>query len=214
MTSRSRNRSLIVQALTLVRMPLAIAFAALLAWRPPTWPVVAAALVILALGELSDLLDGMLARRWSVASEAGATLDPYSDSIARMIAYWGLANAGLAWTILPLVFAIRDVTVAYCRIISAGRGVSVSAKWSGKVKAVVQAVGAVVLLLLPLVVSPEQSWPRAFVSGIVLGATALSAIEYVVAAWRLIAASQKKGTERIIQDERKQGSETANSSRK
>ena len=44
--------------------------------------------------ELTDALDGAIARARGVTSELGATLDPLTDSMSRLIVYWTLAAAG------------------------------------------------------------------------------------------------------------------------
>jgi CDP-diacylglycerol---glycerol-3-phosphate 3-phosphatidyltransferase len=180
-TSQTASRNyLLVQGLTLSRIPLAIAFAAVLAgFRSPGLGVILACSVILAISEVTDALDGLLARRWGVVSETGAMLDPYSDSVSRLIVYWSLAWAGLALAFLPLVMAVRDVTVAYCRITWVRQGRSVSAKWSGKVKAVVQGVAAFVLLWSPLYVAATGAWIVTAVSGVVIAVTVYSAIDYL-----------------------------------
>lgn len=144
-----------VTAITVSRIPVSIVLV-FLATRADTanWKVTIALLILLTFIEVSDGLDGYLARKWGVGSEWGAMLDPYSDSIARLIVYFGLGQAGLVHPALLLVMAFRDVTVAYCRILLTQAGRSVGAMLSGKIKAVVQAVGAYAAVLsayLPLV---------------------------------------------------------------
>jgi CDP-diacylglycerol--glycerol-3-phosphate 3-phosphatidyltransferase len=174
------GRYLLVQAVTLSRIPLAIAFAAVLAaYRPLGLGAILACSAILAISEVTDILDGLLARRLGVVSETGAMLDPYSDSVSRLIVYWSLAWAGLALAFLPLVMAVRDVTVAYCRITWVRQGKSVSARWSGKVKAVVQGTAAFALLWSPLYVATIGDWASTAASWLVIAVTIYSAIDYV-----------------------------------
>lgn len=144
-----------VTAITVSRIPVSIVLVLLLALADVSdWRVTLVMLVLLTFIEVSDGLDGYLARKWNVGSEWGAMLDPYSDSVARLIVYFGLGQAGLVHPALLLVMAFRDVTVAYCRILLTQSGRSVAAMLSGKIKAVVQAVGAYAAILsayLPLV---------------------------------------------------------------
>ncbi len=177
------GRFWLVQAVTLARLPLAAGFAALLLYVKHTDGVLAGALVLLLLCELTDLLDGILARRIGVRSEWGALLDPYSDSVSRMIIYWGLACSGLAMAIVPLAMAVRDITVAYSRIVLTRYGHSVAANWSGKIKAGVQAVGAWLLVLGPIYWKWTGEWPRTAISLIVFVATLASAVQYVKSAY-------------------------------
>lgn len=177
------SRFVIVQLVTVVRVPLSILFAALLMLFSGGLPAAGrwGLAALLLAGEVTDALDGLLARRWDVKSEFGAMLDPYADSVSRIIVYWALSQVGLALAAVPLVMALRDITVAYCRIMLARSGRSVSANWSGKVKAVVQCVGAFCLLLCPL--APKVQEPTVTgVSWIIMLATAASSIQYIRAA--------------------------------
>ncbi len=178
----ARNRYRIVQAVTAVRIPLAIGFGLALPHTQarPTW--LYGCLALLLLQELSDLLDGHLARRFGVVSEWGQMFDPFADSVSRLIVYWSLASVGLASAILPLVMALRDIIVAYSRLVSQLRGGSVSARVSGKIKAWVQGLGAIFLLLTPIHALWTGVDAPIIVSWVVLLVTAGSAVEYVVGA--------------------------------
>lgn len=179
----SRFRFVLVQVLTLARVPLAMVFSALLMLDDTIWSVWGC-VIILAIIELTDLFDGMLARRFKVVSEWGAMLDPYSDSVSRLIVYWGLAVSGRALAFVPLAMAARDVTVAYARILIAKSGGSVSAKWSGKIKAVFQGVGAILIVLNPIYARWIGDWAMPAISWVVTAVTLGSLIEYVQTAIR------------------------------
>lgn len=181
-TDRRRGRFALVLGVTLVRIPLAVALAGLLLAAPKA---VWAALAVIVLIEVSDLADGLLARRHAVVSELGAALDPYCDSVSRLIVYWSLAAAGRAWWAVPLVMALRDVTTAYSRILLARRGRTVAAALSGKIKAVVQGAAALPLVALPWFDPSVRLWLMPAVSWAVIAVTAASAIEYVARAARV-----------------------------
>lgn len=188
--ARSKSTYHLVQMLTLVRPPLAAAFAAvLLSFKQPPSVlrqespfVLVLCAILLILMELSDVFDGILARRTGVVSEWGATLDPYADSISRITVYWALAYRGFAMALVPLIMACRDVTVAYCRIILTRSGWSVSARWSGKVKAQFQSVGAFFILLGPFYWAYTGKWTIHTLSWIIIVVTAASVVEYGAAA--------------------------------
>lgn len=118
--------------LTLFRIPLAITFLLLQVYIPWSTKLFIAGVILLAGIELSDLFDGILARRFKLVSELGATLDPFSDSISRIMVYSGLAFSGLCYAYVPLIMAIRDVTVSYSRILLVSKSKTASAKRSGK----------------------------------------------------------------------------------
>ena len=177
-----RQRSILVNLVTGSRVGLAVAVAALSPWsREARWAIIAAtALVVLV--ELTDLADGYLARLHGVVSEWGKMFDPYSDSIARLTIYWSLAVIGRCWVFLPLLMAVRDVTVSYARILMTRQGQSVAARWTGKLKAWVQGVGALVLISGPLWWGGAGPAVIHAASACVLLITAASMVDYSAAA--------------------------------
>jgi len=178
-TGANRFRFSAVFLLTILRGPLAVSFAVLFLTAGPGWTRVVLGLFLLAAMELTDLLDGFLARRFGVVTEWGAALDPYMDSFSRLIVYWTLACVGLTLPLVPLVMALRDVTVAYCRIFLARAGHTVAANWSGKIKAGVQAVTAMVIVGEPVYRPLLGSWLISLGAWVVIVITLASAIEYV-----------------------------------
>jgi len=183
-TSSSSVRFYFVVAVTLLRIPLAVVFAALILCCQPSVCRMYIALMILGVVELSDILDGILARKLKVVTEAGAAMDPWADSISRLVIYWALAISGIVLAIVPLVMAVRDVTVSYCRIIITRKGKSAKAMFSGKIKAIIQGGGAILLTAGPIYLDWTGPWPLATASWIILVVTAVSAIEYISAAMR------------------------------
>jgi len=91
--------------------------------------------------EVSDLLDGHLARKLGLESEAGRVLDPLADSLSRLTYFICFAGSGIMpiWILLVLVY--RDVAVSYIRVMFSRGNVMMPARASGKVKAWVYAVG-------------------------------------------------------------------------
>jgi CDP-diacylglycerol--glycerol-3-phosphate 3-phosphatidyltransferase len=178
-----RRRFALVLSITFARIPLAIAFAAVEILLPSDLLRAGIGLLLILLMETSDLLDGILARKYAVTSELGAMSDPYSDSTSRLIVFWAFACEGSALAFVPLVMALRDVTVAYSRILLTRYGRSVRANWSGKIKAAVQAGAAMGLVLSPLVIEYTGRWPQITISWITAVVTAASAVQYVASAF-------------------------------
>ncbi len=179
---KDRNGVLIVNLLTGSRLAFAATVALLTLWSAHERWAVLASVGLVALIELTDLLDGYLARSRGAVSEFGKMFDPYADSISRLTVYWSLAVVGRCWAVLPLVMAVRDVTVSYSRILMTQRGQDVSARYTGKLKAIVQGVCALLLMAGPLY---WGAWDSALIHGL-SGAVALitvaSMFDYGVAA--------------------------------
>ena len=171
-----------LQIMTLIRIPMGAAFGLVLVYAAEGSLKLIACLALLILIEASDLLDGVLARRYDLVSEYGAMLDPYADSITRLIVYWSMAANDLVLFLVPLAMALRDITVAYSRISLAKKNRTVSAKRSGKIKAMFQAIGAFLALLGPFYWDAVGSWSFHALSWVLITVTLLSAVEYVRAA--------------------------------
>lgn len=95
---------------------------------------------VLALCEASDVLDGAAARKRNQTSSVGMLLDPLADTITRFCMFLGLLKTGLLPLWMAVVLFVRDISVAYLRSFAACEGIVISARWSGKVKAVIQAI--------------------------------------------------------------------------
>lgn len=170
-----------VQAVTASRLFLAVGVAVLTLWSGEMWALYVS-LALMGLAELSDLLDGMLARSLKAVTSFGKMFDPFCDSISRLIIFWALAVMDRTWAFVPLVMAVRDVTVAYCRVNLAGVGRDVSARVSGKVKAWIQGLGGFALMAIPLY---PEGWenPVKWVASIaVLAITLYSMVDYILGA--------------------------------
>jgi len=102
------------------------------AWGKP------AAVAIAILFEVTDLADGIIARRFGQVSDLGKFLDPAADSIARFTVFLCFLQGGYASIWVVVIIFWRDSLVATLRIVGASRNVIISARWSGKVKAWVQ----------------------------------------------------------------------------
>jgi len=141
---------LLVNLLTGSRLVFAVVVAVLVPWAAEEpWAILVATALVGAV-ELSDLLDGHLARRHNVVSEFGKVFDPYADSVSRLTVYWALAMMGRSLYIVPLVMAVRDISVSYVRIVMMKRGWDGSARFAGKLKALVQGLAGLALMSGPL----------------------------------------------------------------
>jgi len=175
----NRRGYLLIQSITLARIPLAVAFLIFLSFTNDSTASFIIAFLLLLLIEATDAFDGKIARRYNLASEWGATLDPFADSISRLLIYTTLASRDMVLFLVPLSMALRDITVAYARILLAQKSRSVSARISGKVKAIVQASGAFLALSGPFYWAHIGYWSFHVLSWIIITVTLLSSIEYI-----------------------------------
>lgn len=109
-----------------------------------------ATILVMLLAEISDLMDGHLARKLNVASAFGKIVDPLADSLYRALVFLAFMDAGWMPAWMVAVIVSRDILVSYLRIFSEQHGVTMGARQSGKIKAVFQGVvqiGTVVLVI-------------------------------------------------------------------
>jgi len=106
-------------------------------------------LIFIILVEITDLLDGYLARKLNLVTFVGKILDPFSDSISRLIIYGSLAYKGLCLPFVPIIMVLRDIVIAYTRIVQVTYSIDCSVRFSGKLKAFIQGFGAIILISLP-----------------------------------------------------------------
>lgn len=109
-------------------------------------------LFLLFLSEVSDVLDGYLARKHDLVTDLGKILDPMADTITRLTILLtftqGLIKLPL---LLVFVFIYRDTMISTLRTLCALRGVTLAARTSGKIKAILQGVSmfAIIFLMIP-----------------------------------------------------------------
>ena len=152
-----------------------------------------AALAVAVLFEVTDLLDGYLARTMGRVTELGKYLDPLADSLSRFSVFLCFLAAGFAGIWMLAVLFYRDSIVSAVRIAAATRNQSVAARSSGKLKAIVQ--GAAILLVLSLDLArlagsgpaslafdAAAFWSLTAVTAV----TAYSAVDYVAGNWAVI----------------------------
>jgi CDP-diacylglycerol--glycerol-3-phosphate 3-phosphatidyltransferase len=101
------------------------------------------------ISEISDAFDGYFARRYNQVTDLGKILDPMADSLYRisMFLTFTLPPVNLP-IILIFIFIYRDTVISTLRTICAFKGFALAARPSGKLKAVIQAISAFVIIFL------------------------------------------------------------------
>lgn len=110
-------------------------------------------LAVLMVCEASDMVDGMVARRFDEVTDLGKVLDPMADSLTRVSLFFTLTQGMVQLPVmLVLVFLYRDFCTGALRTASALSGVALAARPSGKLKAILQAFVSflIVTLMIPV----------------------------------------------------------------
>jgi len=143
---------------------------------------------LVGLAELTDLFDGMAARKRDQVTELGKILDPMADSIFRLSVFLAFTQGVVGLPLwLVLFFFYRDSIISMLRTTCALRGFTLAARLSGKVKAVVQCCATFMILglMIPhafgyLSLSAFQNISFYIVSGAV-AYSVFSGVEYLYA---------------------------------
>jgi CDP-diacylglycerol--glycerol-3-phosphate 3-phosphatidyltransferase len=105
-------------------------------------------LVILIFSELSDIFDGVIARKTNQVSVLGKLLDPMADSIFRLSVFFTFTLTSVALSLLlVLLLFYRDCLVAAIRNLCALNGHALAARPSGKLKAIIQAITSFIIVI-------------------------------------------------------------------
>jgi CDP-diacylglycerol--glycerol-3-phosphate 3-phosphatidyltransferase len=139
-------------ALTLLRPAIApfFAFAFIRGFDGGSTPWLWAALALLVVGEVSDALDGHIARKRKQVTDFGRICDPMADSLYRLTAILTFMVVGIIPMWMFLVFFYRDTFLSLARTMCAAKGTVLAARMSGKLKAVFQAIAIVGTVLVAL----------------------------------------------------------------
>jgi CDP-diacylglycerol--glycerol-3-phosphate 3-phosphatidyltransferase len=174
--------------LSLLRIALAPIIMFLVIWGEdsPEWYWVAAAL--LALGAVTDWLDGWFARRSDTVSAVGASLDLVADKVLVAVVIIALVQVGLLPGWWAAVVISREMAVTGLRAQAAGKGISIPAGPAGKLKTAVTFLALLVLLLWQSLVSDVLLW-------VALALTVYSGAEYLVTGMRKLWAESSTQSE-------------------
>lgn len=99
-------------------------------------------LFLLAIIELSDALDGYIARKKNQVSDFGKLFDPFADSISRLTIFSSFLIKGIIPIWMFFIFLYRDSFVVAIRHLCIKKNVVLAARISGKLKAIFQAIGS------------------------------------------------------------------------
>ena len=105
--------------------------------------------ILLGILELSDALDGYIARKYNQVTDLGKILDPMADSILRITVFLAFTQDPVNLPIfLIFIFLYRDSMISMLRTLCALKGFALAASMKGKIKSIMQAFAAFIIILL------------------------------------------------------------------
>lgn len=113
------------------------------------------ALLIFAVASLTDMLDGMIARKYKLITNFGKFADPLADKMLVGSAMICLSVLGWVPVWMTLIIIIREFIISGFRLIAAEKGKVIAAGWWGKWKTAV----TMIAIILQIVVLNAQGFP-------------------------------------------------------
>ncbi|MDR0598722.1 MAG: CDP-diacylglycerol--glycerol-3-phosphate 3-phosphatidyltransferase [Treponema sp.] len=135
--------------LTTVRIILAPLFCVVYlvpAWSEQVWTV-PVLWVIFIVSELTDMLDGMVARKQKIVSDFGKLFDPFADTLTQITYFFCFILDGILPVPLFLLVVYREFGILFVRNLMLRRGVTLGARMGGKIKTVTYIAAAALALL-------------------------------------------------------------------
>jgi CDP-diacylglycerol--glycerol-3-phosphate 3-phosphatidyltransferase len=158
-------------------------------------PTVILLWLLFAVIELSDLVDGQIARSANMVSDFGKLFDPFADVLARVTYFICFAFDGIMPLWIFLIVLYREFSILFLRMMLSGRGIAMGARPGGKLKAGLYMVSGLLALLFLSVkrLAPAAQFQdilgslvlAAFIAAALL--SIISFIDYLVQYRRLIA---------------------------
>jgi len=123
---------------------------------------------------LTDLADGIVARKKNQITDFGKFMDPLADKMLVFAALFWFIEIGImpAWLVLIVIF--REFFVTGVRLVAAAQGRVIAAAFSGKIKTVVTMI-CLILMFLPL-----EEWMFIVCWSLIGVTTLVSGVEYYV----------------------------------
>ena len=131
----------------------------------PSAHVVSAVMMFIcyAIAELSDLLDGKIARKYNLVTDLGKVMDPFADTLSHLTFFVCFMAGGImpVWAFIIIMW--REFSILFLRMLMMGKGKAVAANIWGKSKTVLYAV--VSILSIAYVVASHfvpGTWENAY----------------------------------------------------
>lgn len=136
------------------------------------------------LSEVTDALDGYLARKMNCVTDLGKLMDPFADVVSRLTYF--VCFVGWGWMPLAalLVILYRELGITFIRMMMFRTGTALAARIGGKLKAIFYFVSGLFGMAALSVVTywPQSSaspWMVKIAIGLFIGAAAAALISFV-----------------------------------
>jgi CDP-diacylglycerol--glycerol-3-phosphate 3-phosphatidyltransferase len=103
--------------------------------------------VIFVVSEITDMLDGMIARKRAEVSDFGKLYDPFADTLTQISYFLCFVIDGILPPLLFLAVLYREFSMLFVRNLMLRKGIAQGAKLGGKIKTVTYILALALALL-------------------------------------------------------------------
>lgn len=133
-----------------------------------------AAVIVILLSGLTDIADGIIARKCNMVSDFGKILDPIADKLTQIALIFCLATKHKLMIPLIIEFVLRELCMLVMGYITIRKHDSVnSSKWYGKLTTVVLYAVMMILILFPRI-------PNAVADGMIIACSLILLVSFLL----------------------------------
>jgi CDP-diacylglycerol--glycerol-3-phosphate 3-phosphatidyltransferase len=97
--------------------------------------------------EITDFLDGMIARKRGEVSDIGKLYDPFADTLTQLTYFFCFVIDGILPAVLFLLVLYREFAILFIRNLMLRKGITMGARIGGKIKTVTYILAGACALL-------------------------------------------------------------------
>lgn len=140
--------------------------------------------ILFLLSELTDLLDGIIARKLGEVSDFGKFFDPFADTLTQVTYFFCFVIDGILPPLLFLAVLYREFSILLIRNLMLKKGITLGARIAGKIKTVTYILAGALALLASSVV--RLGMDIGLYRGLTLAAELVFIISVVIAVLSLL----------------------------
>jgi len=129
--------------------------------------------------EITDLLDGIIARKRGEVSDFGKLYDPFADTLTQLTYFFCFVIDEILPPILFLAVLYREFSILFIRNLMLKKGIALGARRGGKIKTVTYVLAGGLALLASSVVRLGMGWE--FYHWLVMAAAGVFILSVVMA---------------------------------
>jgi len=135
--------------------------------------------LLFVLSEITDFLDGIIARKRGEVSDFGKFFDPFADTLTQVTYFFCFVMDGILPPFLFLAVLYREFSILFIRNLMLKKGVAMGARMAGKIKTVTYVLAGALALMASSVV--RLGGDAVLYRGLTIAAVAVFIVSVIIA---------------------------------